>query len=202
MHAFHGASLSSSVLPNLDGTNLHYIAPYYPSHPYYVHDMEVDAAHSQLFYSDAVSYNGIRKANLDGSSIQNVLNFGGGDSQSTGLALDVADGQLFYVQYHNGTIGKINLDGSGNTTLLSGIQAFDIELDAINHKLYWTTSTRIQRANWDGSGIEDVLALPVPGTWNAQSLTITSAPEPSSLMLCGIGAAIVAAYAVRRRVSK
>ena len=157
---------------NLDGTNLQFIPPYYPNHPYYSLDMEIDTSNNKFYYSDVVSYNGIKKANLDGTGVQNVLNLGGGDSQSTQFALDVANNRLFYTQYRNKTIGKINLDGSGNTTLLTGITALDIELDSKAGKMYWTTTNTIRRANLDGSGGENVVSL-VSGNGIADSLALS-----------------------------
>jgi hypothetical protein len=118
-------------MANMDGTGLHWL----PSsiRPYYAHDIEVDTANSKLYYTDAVSYNGIRRANLDGTGREDVVNFGAGDIDSTHLALNVADGELYFTQYGSRTIRKATLDGSHQQILVNDIDAFDIEIDVSVH---------------------------------------------------------------------
>jgi hypothetical protein len=54
--------------------------------------------------------------------------------------------------------------------LRSNIGAFDIEIDPGAGKLYWTTETKIQRANLDCTGITDLVTLDYQGPCSADSL--------------------------------
>ncbi|MBN1764966.1 MAG: hypothetical protein JW860_06880 [Sedimentisphaerales bacterium] len=67
------------------------------------------------------------------------------------------DGNWGNVNY----IKSCNLDGSGyeNVANISNAWTANIFINEINDKIYWLddTSRKIQRANPDGTGIEDVL---------------------------------------------
>jgi hypothetical protein len=63
-----------------------------------------------------------------------------------------------------GRLGRVNLDGSGFQTMLTGLgYPTGIDVDPVGQHIYWTESTaalnsrRIRRANLDGSNIVDVL---------------------------------------------
>jgi hypothetical protein len=63
----------------------------------------------------------------------------------------------------DGRLGRVNLDGSGFQTLLTGLGGpTGIDIDPINQHIYWTepqglNNGKIRRANLDGSGIVDVV---------------------------------------------
>ena len=166
---------------SMDGTGLMLLPPYAPNHPYYPHDMEVDTANSKFYYTDAVSYNGVKRANLDGTSVENILNWGG-SSYETFIALDSENNRFYYT--FGGELGLADLDGSNRQVILTGIDFLDVELSKSEGKLYWTTHTKIQRANLDGTSIEDLLTLdPAASHREALSLSLvqTVVPEPSAL---------------------
>ena len=83
-------------------------------------------------------------------SVENAMN----------LAVDAV--KLYWTEKtgeSSGTINSVGLNGTGVTELAS-IRAvpMGIAVDTVNSKLYWTNSRgRIQRANLDGSGIQNVL---------------------------------------------
>jgi sugar lactone lactonase YvrE len=113
-------------------------------------------------YWSSKSASGIWNANLDGSGVA-LLNspFVG---QPTGMAIDSAAGQLYFV--NTDSIRRVNVDGSHPVDLVSGgiNLAFGIALDLSEQKVYWTeaNSRRIRRANLDGTAVETVIALPTP----------------------------------------
>jgi hypothetical protein len=73
------------------------------------------------------------------------------------------------------------------------------EIDRLAGKLYWLTPTNIQRANLDGSGIEDLIAFEYPGQWSTDSLSLDlinpveeiTVPEPNALLLAVLGSAVI-----------
>jgi len=102
----------------------------------------------------------IRRANLDGSGIEDVVT---GLYAPSGIALDVAAGKMYWAEAQ-GKIRRANLDGSGAEDLVTGL--FDprsIALDVAQWKMYWTEygpyfdGRKIARANLDGSGVEDLV---------------------------------------------
>ena len=111
----------------------------------------------------------IQRANLDGSGVETVLVL---PDSPTGIALDVGAGKMYWTVWTiRHKIQRANLDGSGVETLYvkhprydrySGGQAGPrgIALDVGAGKMYWTDPSwhRIQRANLDGRGVEDVFA--------------------------------------------
>ncbi|MEO2018100.1 MAG: Ig-like domain-containing protein, partial [Fuerstiella sp.] len=170
---------------DMEGTNLQTLAP----KPYYSHDMEVDSANSKLYYTDDVSYEGIRRVNLDGSNVENVVNITGYYSVAKHLALDVDAGVVYFTVdidtgNEDGKIWRADLDG-GNQQVIADVNAFDIEIDQAGGKLYWTSKTHIQRANLDGSGIEDLVELSGSGRQKSGSLYVDStrpSPSPTAIL--------------------
>ena len=120
---------------------------------------------SKIYWTESRA--GIHRANLDGSSIQDLVTGG----SPIGIALDVAGGKIYWTDWGTGWgvdegtywgTGKIqgaNLDGSNVQNLVTGLIAPDgIALDVAGGKIYWTDldtrgTGRIQSASLDGSGI-------------------------------------------------
>jgi sugar lactone lactonase YvrE len=140
----------------------------------------LDLAGGQMYWADTQAGD-IQRANLDGSG-QTTLVSGlpaapNGPSASP-PALDLAHGQMYWTEGTNsgpGAIRRANLDGSEQTTLVTGLSApRGVALDLAGGMMYWADNNfgDIRRANLDGSGTTtilrglpspDVVALDLPG---------------------------------------
>lgn len=135
----------------------------------------------------------IRRANMDGSDVTVLL---GSAYSPLDIALDLAAGRIYWTESHTGAsvyrIRYANLsDGSGQTDLVSSgvISPHLMDIDLINKRLYWTTygSSSIQRVDLDGSNLQTI----VTGLNVARGIAVHSIPEPVSLLLVGVGAAVL-----------
>ncbi|MCH8094369.1 MAG: right-handed parallel beta-helix repeat-containing protein [Chloroflexi bacterium] len=102
----------------------------------------------------------IQRANLDGSSVEDLVTAADGLSDPRGLALDTLGGKMYWTDIPTGTIHRAGLDGTNVETLVSGLtNVRGIDLDVPAGKMYWTDdgTAKIQRANLDGSTVEDLV---------------------------------------------
>ena len=109
----------------------------------------------------------IRRANLDGSNVEDLVTTG--SSSPFGIALDVSGGKMYWTDYEGwrrtdtNKIRRANLDGSDVEDLVTlrwhRNRPIGIALDVSGGKIYWTDldTDKIQRANLDGSNIEDLV---------------------------------------------
>ena len=189
-----GGTINSA---NRDGSNVQELASIFATPM----GIAVDVTNSKLYWTN--SRGRIQSANLDGSSIANVLQnqegamdiaLSGGNAYwtqggnvrfvnlrgtkqirniSTGTdtagSLAIGGGKVYWTEMtgtNAGTINSANLNGTGETQLAS-IKAvpMGIAIDGSRSKLYWTNSRgRVQRANLDGSKIQNVVdGLGSPG---------------------------------------
>jgi hypothetical protein len=142
------------------------------------------------------------QANLDGSGVS--LNSGLGVGAIFALAVNSVADTIYLA---SGTeIVRLNLDGTGETTIVSNLSAgaTGLAVDAVAGKIYWTEEAAgvIESANLDGTGVTTVLS----GLSDPLAIALVSTasvPEPSTLVISGIGLAVAAALSVvkqRRRV--
>ena len=116
-------------------------------------DLAVDLVGGKAYVIDADSGT-IRRANLDGSSVETVVR---GLRRADGIALD-GEGKMYYAAEG---INRANLDGSNRETLVPSLSwPQDIALDTAASMMYWVdpAAGRIQRAQLDGSGLQDLVA--------------------------------------------
>ncbi|MCH7551726.1 MAG: asparaginase [Proteobacteria bacterium] len=97
-------------------------------------------------------------ADLDGANVETVTT----DAISPcAIALDVPGGKMYWTAGHpqSTAIWRANLDGTLVEGLVDSVRNFHrIAVDPLAAKMYWTTNLcDIQRANLDGSQIEQVL---------------------------------------------
>lgn len=113
-----------------------------------------------MYWADR-GLNLIRRANLDGTTVQDLVNTG--SDKPSGIALNLANGKIFWTLDTGNKIQSANLDGSSSTTVLSaGIARPQyIAIDSDNGKMFWTDGTlpnsTIKKANLDGTNVEDLL---------------------------------------------
>lgn len=107
----------------------------------------------------------IRRANLDGSGMEVLVT---GLEGPFGLALDPGAGKMYWSAIVGRKIQRANMDGRNVEDLVTGIDGdfpyLMLTLDPDSGNIYWTVveqdkvrqkANKIQRANLDGSGVED-----------------------------------------------
>lgn len=119
-------------------------------------DIEIDTSSRTLYYPVDL---GVRSIMLDGSNDRLVASFTpAGVPGSSGVALDLARGKLYFTTYNGAEPIKVaDLDGNNvenfrDYTAATG--AFDVEVDAASGILYWTrwNTDGIWAASVDGTG--------------------------------------------------
>ena len=135
----------------------------------------LDASHGKIYWVERT--NGIYRANLDGTNIEQLvddaiwsisggriaLDVAGGKMYWTNagrIALDVAGDQMYWTNAEIESIYRANLDGTDKEALLrvsNGGSLLDIALDIRHGKMYWT-QMNVFRADFDGSNVEPVIA--------------------------------------------
>ena len=113
----------------------------------------------------------IQRANLDGSSVEDLITTGLTDP--VGIALDVSGGKIYWTDNGTDKIQRANLDGSSVEDLITtGLTGpVGITLDVSEGKIYWIDNgtDKIQRANLDGSSVEDLITT---GLSTPRSITL------------------------------
>lgn len=118
------------------------------------HGVAVDEAAGKLYWTDLAGSGRIRRANLDGSNVETLIN----DVQAVGIAVDSVNQKVYWTEHGDDIIGRADLDGSNAETVLSIDQPWGIALDVASGKLYFSqteyffSGNMIQRVNLDGSG--------------------------------------------------
>ena len=123
-----------------------------------------EATAQKMYWADA-TVDEIRRANLDGSSVETVID--SGLRQSRGVAVDFVGGKIYWVDSGaTRSVMRANLNplNSGIEEIVSEVAGGlvnprGITLDLPSGKVYWTDEgqAKIQRANLDGSNVEDVV---------------------------------------------
>src|SRR5687768_6906136 len=128
-----------------------------------VRGLDIDFQAGKMYWAD-VNELKIRRANLDGTGQEDLIDLPGGKEPAfpSAIAVDPAGGKLYWGDQTLSTLNRANLDGSGQETLLSTPFHRGLAIDALNGKVYWSTSTsqfkgEILRANLDGTGQEVVV---------------------------------------------
>lgn len=114
----------------------------------------VDTQTEKLYFFDGAQ---IRRANLDGTDLEDLVPEGGID-----LAIDTTHGKLYWstrrVEVQQKIIRRANLDGSNAEDVLVGLSGpVTMDIDGEAEKIYYLSSNTILRANLDGTHAEHVL---------------------------------------------
>ncbi len=140
-----------------------YVSPY---------GIVLDVAGGKMYWTEKWP-NKIQRANLDGSNIEAIFT----GEPLHGIALDVAGGKVYWTDRDDGMnrILRMNLDGSLVEELFTPRRfevPHDVALDVAGGKVYWTArgfdmywtargrraeDHKIQRANLDGSNVENLV---------------------------------------------
>ena len=121
----------------------------------------LDVGGGKMYWTD-ISLNMIRRANLDGSEIEDLITTGLGSP--FGIALDLLQNKMYWTDYETKKIQRANLDGSNVEDLVTDNLGSPrgIALDVYGNQMYWVDSfhQRIQRAYMnDGSGVQDLVTI-------------------------------------------
>jgi hypothetical protein len=106
---------------NLNGTNKQTLTSVYDGD---VSSLALDLNAGKMYWC---SWQGIRRANLDGNSLENILPAAGG------IALDVPAGKIYCSTYNPDLIRRYNLDSTGGETLIGSF--FSGMFDGQGHKI-------------------------------------------------------------------
>ena len=118
--------------------------------------LPVWADSTKMYWSDYLA-DKIQRANLDGSSIEDLIT---GLMGPCRIDIDLVAGKIYWTHYWPPKIQRANLDGSSVEDLITGLDMPDgIALDVAGGKMYWTDpgSEKIQRANLDGTDVENLV---------------------------------------------
>jgi DNA-binding beta-propeller fold protein YncE len=134
-------------------------------------DVAVDPARRKVYWTSPESQ-AIRRADLDGSNKEIVIDTGDSSRRPFGLALDVVNSKIYWTEQGVPAVYRAHLDGHSQEALvMSGlIRPNYIALDRTQGEMYWTDPARgtIQRASLDGTSVVDVIT----GLYNPHGIAI------------------------------
>ena len=155
---------------NLNGTNIEDLVTTGLKSP---HGIALDVSGGKMYWADEGT-DKIQRANLNGTNIEDLVTTG--VLFPLGLALDVSNGKMYWTDVHTNKIQRANLNGTNIEDLVTtGLESpLGIALDVsggptppkdltptttTQSYIYWTDrlTDKIQRANLDGTNIEDLV---------------------------------------------
>ncbi len=180
---------SSIVKANIDGSMLEDLIILEPRSES-PRDIEVDSVNGKIFWSNN-GYGGIKKASLDGTTVEQVTPFYGFDI-ACGLSLDITNETIYFSEYSSDEILCTDFDGSNTFQL---VKSWDdptyrgLDLDLINNKIYWVEywTRYISCSNLDGSNIQKLIDIDKYHLGSPLSIAIGPIPEPSTFLLLSLG---------------
>ncbi len=157
---------------DLDGSNTEALV----SNLQAVSQIALDVASGKVYWTNAFNGGQIRRANLDGSGMQSLADFGFGNSDF--INLDLAGGKMYWLDFGRDLIRRANLDGTGTEDLVSlishsdGVYAKGLALDLNAGRMYWTDHGHLMRSDLNGGNVEQLGDL---GNVSIGALTLDSA---------------------------
>ena len=152
----------------------------------------VDAAGGRIYWTEQTSETTgrLQSANLNGGNVRLVASL---TSAPMGIAVDVSNKRL-YITNGWGKVQRLDVDGRNfRSDMITGLSAPQgIAVDAAAGRIYWTARGKIQRANLDGTNVQDVvrgvsvpvgIALNVSAGRNAAAAPSAAAMAPNATAL-------------------
>lgn len=122
----------------------------------------LDLVNEKMYWAEREQQKGvggkIRRANLDGSNIEDLI---GSGRNTSALELDLVGRKMYWTSNHEGEVWRANLDGSLPQLLLAGLDnPLGLVLDLSNGKMYVADhhAGQIISANLDGTEATVLLA--------------------------------------------
>lgn len=162
----------------------------------------LDVEHNKMYWGDYAQWR-IMQADLDGNGATPLIQLA--IDRPYYLEPDTENRQLYWVDYLGQRIRRVSLDGGEAETLVETAGTpIGIALDIPHGKVYWTLATGVvQRANLDGTGVEDVVTG-LDGVW-AIELGVTGVGVPAfstfGLAIATASFVLLAGVVLRRRGS-
>ncbi len=130
-----------------------------------IRGLEIDIIEEKIYWTDVYLHlnSKIQRADLDGANSELLY---GNAHIPNGIALDLVNKKVYWVDYGGGTdrIQRSNLNGSEREIILTGATAYDIAIDPIGEKIYWTSvqagqvgNRTIRRADLNGASAEIIV---------------------------------------------
>ena len=151
-NGFYGSNIRQT---NLDGSGM--IEIYNNGSGVGITGLAVNPIAGKIYWAEAgTNLRRIRRANLDGSNVEDVLTDIDGPRA---IALDLAHNKIYWTEAGDRRISRANLDGSQMEVIFTRwalTEVFGLSLDPANNKMYFTTGSKVQSANLDGSGLTEI----------------------------------------------
>ena len=150
-------SLNKIQRAGLDGTNVQDVVTSGASN---VRSLTLDTTAQKLFFAE-YSTASIKKSSYDGSNIETIL--GDEPSANGSLAVDSEHSHLYFWDAKHASIARMSASGTNVEQIVSigtsQTVRLTLDLESATQKIYWTTATsgKVQRANLDGSNVEDLV---------------------------------------------
>ena len=145
---------------NLDGSNVRDVLITGPSGQSGSWGLAVDVRNGKLYWTDWVA-DRIRRADLDGTNVEDLVTSADGLDRPVALALDVGNGKMYWTDWDTEKIQRADLDGTNVEDLVTSglVSPGGLALDVPNGKMYWTDgeNDKIQRADLNGANVEDLV---------------------------------------------
>ena len=140
---------------NLDGNNVENV--FRLSGVRSITAMAIDIPGETLYWSNGVRIN---RMNLDGTDVTGIVT--AEVSNLTDLSLDSPNNKVYWSDSSRRTIHRATLNGKNAEALISTeLPPRSIGVDPDGNKIYWTSyslsEAKIQRANLDGTAVEDLI---------------------------------------------
>jgi len=145
---------------NTDGTGLVTLIPVGGG----LRSLDLDLEARKVYWTDVNNFV-IRRANLDGSGVEDVIT--SGLVFPSAIVLHPPSGAMFWLDQVENQLLTAGLDGSDPHPIRDTAAHRGIAIDPVAAKVYWSTSIsdrrgQIHRANLDGTGHEIVVSSPDP----------------------------------------